>query len=527
MPAPKLNSLRRFARDESGVMIAYSVFFFLIMLIVGGIGVDFMHFEMKRTRLQNTLDRAVLAAADLQQTLDPAAVVEDYLAKASINATLSSAPTVNTGLNFRDVAAHATLNVPTQFIHMLGIDTLSAPAAAQAEEKIEAVEIALVLDVSGSMRSNNRLVNLKPAAREFIDTMLGLAAPGDVNVSIIPYNTQVNAGETLLKHYNVSNEHSYSHCVNFDTADFGTAALMTAQSLERTMHFDMFTYSSGSFPPVASDLNSPICNTAAYSEIMTMEVNGTTLKNQIDALQAGGNTSIDIGMKWAATLLDPGTRPVITQMITDGDVDAVNAGKPLGYDEPNSLKVIVVMTDGQNTSQYMLPDHMRGTMSNVLYDTDSGRRSILVAHTDGTIEYFWVDDETMNPEPYGNHDPGPKTAVRLSYQQLFAYNSVASNARYTYGPYLGLGTAWDTWYTNLPDRVNGTEKDARLQSICSAVKDNNVVVYAIGFEATANGNAQLSKCASSPSHFFNATGVSITDVFQSIAVSIAQLRLTQ
>lgn len=72
-----LRQLRRFARDEGGVMVVFSLFIMIMILMVGGIGVDTMRFEMERTRLQNTIDRAVLAAADLDQTLDAKTVVRD------------------------------------------------------------------------------------------------------------------------------------------------------------------------------------------------------------------------------------------------------------------------------------------------------------------------------------------------------------------------------------------------------------------------------------------------------------------
>ena len=44
-----------------------------------------MRYETQRTQLQYTLDRAVLAAADLDQTLDPQGVVEDYFSKAGMS----------------------------------------------------------------------------------------------------------------------------------------------------------------------------------------------------------------------------------------------------------------------------------------------------------------------------------------------------------------------------------------------------------------------------------------------------------
>jgi Flp pilus assembly protein TadG len=531
-----LHRALKFVRDESGVMIAFSVFFFLIILILAGIGVDFMHFEMKRTRLQNTLDRAVLAAADLQQPLDASAVVQDYIDKAGLDATLTSAPQVNSGLNFKDVYADAQLNVPTQFIHMLGINELTAPASAAAKEAIEGIEVVMVLDVSGSMGWDNKLVNLKPAAREFVDTVLGLAPTGKVTISIVPYNTQVNAGADLLSHYNVSTEQTYSNCVNFAASDYDSAALSTAQPLERTMHFDIWTDQERAFPPQATaasgGLTYPICPTTDFSEIMVMSNNALQLHTKINAFQASGNTSIDIGMKWASTLLDPGTRPVITSMIGTGDVAAANAGRPVSYDEPDVLKVIVVMTDGQNTEQWKLRSDRRSGDSDVYYNAAADRYSIRIGSSPN--EYYWVGDNSWNDHAYGDGPAETGSAQRLTYPELFAFNTLQWNRDNNFLPayqslYGSAGTAMADaeWYDDIIEYEHRTQKDIRLQAICDQAKANEVMIYSIGFEALPNGETQMRNCASTPSHFFDVDGVEITSAFQAIAASIAQLRLTQ
>ena len=66
-----MRRLRRFRRDEDGSMIIFTLFLILMMLMVGGMAVDLMRFETNRSRLQATLDRAVLAAADLDQKQRP------------------------------------------------------------------------------------------------------------------------------------------------------------------------------------------------------------------------------------------------------------------------------------------------------------------------------------------------------------------------------------------------------------------------------------------------------------------------
>jgi hypothetical protein len=69
--------MRTFAAGESGSLTIFSLFVVLCMLMVGGLAVDFMRQESARAKLQSTLDRAILAAADMDQQLDPTAVVQD------------------------------------------------------------------------------------------------------------------------------------------------------------------------------------------------------------------------------------------------------------------------------------------------------------------------------------------------------------------------------------------------------------------------------------------------------------------
>lgn len=111
--------MRRFRRDEDGSMIVLTLFLLVLMLILGGMAVDFMRFESRRAKLQGVTDRAVLAAADLDQELDPAAVVVDYFTKAGMAAYLDGAPTVSPDSDeFRMVSAQGKLTLNTFFLKL-------------------------------------------------------------------------------------------------------------------------------------------------------------------------------------------------------------------------------------------------------------------------------------------------------------------------------------------------------------------------------------------------------------------------
>lgn len=568
--AARTGFLRAFARDEDGAMLIFGVYAFLIILMVAGIGIDFMRFERDRSRLQATLDRAVLAAADLDQTMDPKSVVEDYFAKSGLGDYLTSV-SVDQGLGYRVVSATASTEIDTQFMHMNGVDTLVAPAAGTAEERIDGVEISLILDVSGSMNNNNRLTNLISAAQEFVDTMADNSADGDMTMSIIPYATQVAVPQTLMEQFNVSEEQRYSNCINFQSADFDTAALSYTAPYQRTMHFDPWYEFNGlngdDITLVGNDADGvslPVCEADEDRQILLMQSDPEALKAYIRNLTARGNTSIDVGMKWGTALLDPSLRPAMTTLSTIGDVPAVAATLPSNYNDGETLKVIVLMTDGQNTDQYFINDGFREGPSNVYFNNEEKAYSIYHPPVNA---YFWPDDNKGHYDrhgnwvndgnkwadhPYGeNHPPGrdkgcigsspgewscrersePGSAINLSYPDLWAHVSLKSNLFDNYYPFLHPSEANRKWYHDIRNYVETWVKNDRTERICDIAKGNNIIVFTIGFDAPSGGVDILKYCSSSDSHFFevksDVDGEKIRIVFSSIASSIRKLRLTQ
>ncbi|SLN48220.1 von Willebrand factor type A domain protein [Falsiruegeria litorea R37] len=542
---------QRFAADESGVIAIFVLFLFVIMLAVGGIGIDVMRYERDRAKLQYTMDRAVLAAADLDQSLEPEAVVREYLEKADLLQFLTSV-TVSEGLGFRNVKATAESEFPTQFMHMTGVDTLSAPAASTAEESIGGVEISMVLDVSGSMNSNNRLPNLKVAARDFVDQMVDNTEDGKLSISIIPYATQVSIPDNLMAEFNATGENAHSNCLNFRSSDFSTTTLNENAAHPRTMHFDTFTSSGSSRSdgrPYGDLVKFPVCEADSRREIMLLQKDRDTLKNFITALTARGNTSIDVGMKWGTAFLDHSMNDVVTNLIANGDIPNDFSARPHQYSDGETLKVIVLMTDGQNTSQYYLRDQYRQGDSNIWWNAEEEKYSV---YRPATNRYYWPHNREWEDHPYGNGTytetrctgtlyygncyygswvtetiTEPGSAERLTYPQLWEQTSLQYNLSKHYYPWMNDSQARDEWYYGVRSYVGSSTKNTRTQAICDAAKAQNVIVYTIGFEAPSGGLSVLKNCASSDSHFYDVDGLEISDAFASIASSIRKLRLTQ
>ena len=524
---------QRFTRAEEGSMTIFSLFLFFCMILFGGIAVDVMINENERTHIQNSSDRAVLAAANLDQTVDPKVVVKDYMAKVGIdvedediNVTeLGSFPVI-TG---RQVSVTVQRDVPTVLMHMMGIDTLPVGTISEATEAINDIEVSLVLDVSGSMGSNQKLQRMQTAAKDFVDEILAGAVDGRVSVSLVPYSTQVSAGPTLLGLMNTEHNHNYSHCVNFPADDFDELAIDHTTPLSQTAHFDPWrNYRYGRSPRTF------VCRNDAYFDIQPWTNDTESLKDQIDDFEAGGNTSIDIAVKWGAALLDPSMNGQLNSMIGSG-VPAGFSQRPFAYDRADTLKFIVVMTDGINTTQYYLEDAYKEGQSPIYRDTATGRFSSddteyrdRDGDNDWWEEYWYQPGRYWIDNPYDSDGSGSSSqAVRLDWLDVWAWMNMswrAYNMHYT--QYWDADDYWDNLY-GPRNTVSASVKDARLDEICTTAKDENVIIFAIGFEVTDYSAGVMRDCASTPNHFYRVEGLDIEYAFASIANQINQLKLTQ
>jgi len=581
---------RHFRNEEDGSIIIFSLFLFAMMLMIGGLAVDVMRAEYQRTKIQYTLDRAVLAATSLQQTVPPKEVVKDYFEKAGLSdftpddaaiilneTSYVDSDTGETRVTKRSVRVDMTQasNMPKIKTIFMGVnwkkifnignsDTteyLGTPVAATAINGVGRIEISLVLDVSGSMGDPSvsglqKIEDLRIAAKDFVDTMLPEGADLiPTSISIIPFSIQVNAGPELLDRMNVTNEQNYANCVDFSPSQFQTTEINTAIPLQRSGYF-VPHYNNGSYNYYrnkhASALNwkQRNCPMLNSRRILPLSGDRDQLKAYIDSLYAQGWTSTEIGIKWGATLLDPSMRPVVDDMITSGMVNTKFAGQPNDYvagpDEETTMKVLVAMTDGANTFSASLKPGFRDGLSNVWhhYDADQKRH------------YYWVYNENRGGNKYlvqkftkwgsrkqladGSYSkwvsaPGivPGTgdytsdAVQLTLPELYKKAS---------GPFIAsrlekrAGISESIW-KEAYSRHYMAEKDVKMQAICNAARGNKIIVYTIGFEVSDSNAAKLLQCAGGETgenkHFFRVEGNEISTAFAEIAAQLKTLRLTQ
>jgi hypothetical protein len=455
------------------------------------------------------------------------------------------------------VTAETNIKIDTIFMGMMGINSLNGGAGGIARESVQNVEISLIVDISGSMGSNSRMVNLKVAAAKFIDTVFDNQAPGTTtSISIIPYNATVVVGNELLSRLNAagspiivdpvpsivgalpaySTGHTNSTCVRFEDDDFKARAIDKDTPLTRVSHFKEGTNSFN-----VPTMGQRWCNEDRQA-ILVHSSNRTDLKDKINALSTGGWTGIDNGMKWGVALLDPALEPVLRDMVDKKVLSEDVRGRPATYDRDKTMKVVVLLTDGDNTIQRDLKDEFKFGATRVWYapslttgfDTALNRNrtrfdGYLVRMPDNDASQRWYvpgRPTTTSDDKYLAEGAIPADSNQLTYQKLYSDFAVEDLAKFLFEH---SDTAAFLAHKDAVVQTEGYDSiDDRLQDICDeANKFDDIRVFAIGFEAPQKGLDAMRGCASSIGNYFNVEGTDISKAFDSIAGQIALLRLTQ
>lgn len=328
----KMRAREGFVAGESGTLAVLSLFVFVAMLLVAGIAVDMMRHENERVRMQGAADRAVVAATMLRETpggLTPQQILTSYLTAEGLEGHIAGRiQVVENAETGRTVTVVPAGTVPTLFMRMLGVNDLPLAALAEANEAIANapdVELVMVLDVSGSMGSgaagNRRIDNMRNAAANLAEQLLQDAPPGRIAITLVPYDAWVLPPAGFLNFFpNVSGSGA---CFQF--SDFSTITNTFNRPIQRTN-----------------------CNTSAWRLVRPYLHDLDATVAAIQDLRPSGTTSIDLGVNVGAMFFDPTVGPFISQMISNGAIDPVFEGRPYAWNRPNTLRAMLLLTDGEN-----------------------------------------------------------------------------------------------------------------------------------------------------------------------------------
>lgn len=560
-----------FAADEQGSLTIFSIFLFVLLLLIAGMAVDVMHYESERVALQNATDSGILAAASMSQEASSdkeiEVLVKEYVAKAGYDPDMinvsSNIEMDGNGLDEvrRSVSASIDFQVDTMFMSMMGIDYLNGYVSGGAQEAESILEIALVLDISGSMNSNSKLSNLKRAAKDFVTSILDNNSPQNVFITIVPYNHQVYMNDDLLARINLDNNlirvrnndiKSYypngaideyetlnpnSRCARFASADFGTRRLMSGTSLDVSGVFADENFQWRINGQRNQAYSQPYnhtnwCNDF-FAQILLYENDETLLHDYIDAIVASGYTAIDYGMNWGVGMLDPSMEPVTDDMVRAGILPARVGGHPAAYNDTDVRKYVVLMTDGMNTAHIDLKDQYKAGPSRIWYSETQANgtefNGFLVEMPNNATASRWYvpgSPTSTGDDRYLSATGIPADAVQWSYHELYERFQTRDVAEYFFR--YSDPAAYSSFRDATTDTGGYGTADSRVDAICAAARANNAMeVFTVAFEAPPEAETLLQNCASKAGNYFDVEGTQISDAFTAIAVQISQLRLTE
>ena len=356
-------TVRNFAKAREGNI---AVIFALASLpVVGmmGAAVDYSRANAVKADLQSALDATALMVSKGAPNM-----TADQLQKAAqayfdgiFQTGLASGGvvTANYKSDTSTVTLAGTISVKSEFMAVLGKQFATIPVNSMASVSWGStrLRVALALDNTGSMASNNKMTALKTAAKNLLTQLQSAAKTnGDVYVAIVPFAKDVNVGSgyynakwvdfkdhngydgwddvngSCTKSYALGQTQNKANCLNnkgkWTAANHNT---WNGCVTDRDKDHDVKDTT-----PLASDATTKFpaeqygdCPTA----ILPLTYNWTALKNKIDAMQPDGNTNVGIGMAWG------------WHVLTSNEPFAAPA-EDLKY---KYNKVIILLTDGDNT----------------------------------------------------------------------------------------------------------------------------------------------------------------------------------
>ncbi len=349
MHRPFIFSGSRFARDESGnVAIVFGLTATVILLALG-IGLDVARTMNMNTRLATAADAATLAAgrAMLEGKMSDEEVID--LAKGFLHTNAKSSgrgmfgsysePVVTLDRDAGTVKIDLDVSVPTTASRISGIERLDVPVDSAGVFGQSDVEVAMALDVTGSMMDygpdgKRKIDSLKKAFRAFIAELLPEHMPDGrkVRVAVAPYSSGVNLGNYAKR---ASNNRSRDGCVIERTGGAaGTDAPLSAAAYFK-VHEDQPRDIDGT-----EGIQSYTCPNAG---IIPLTDDADTLTRAVDNYRASGSTSGHMGLQWAWNLISPDWGS-----FWGGNAmpDPYSRTKPQGEKRPELIKAIILMSDG-------------------------------------------------------------------------------------------------------------------------------------------------------------------------------------
>lgn len=325
-------SYKHFIRDTRGNAAMIFGLIMVPLLLVGAFAIDSSRHLSSNQHLQAAIDAASLAGAraleDATKTDADIIAIAQGAYKANLLGTHGDVDCQDSVVTVdRDggtVSVSAACKTPTLLGASLTREDMDSINQSTARANITQLDLALMLDVSGSM-GGQKLTDLKAAAKQAAATLVTPNTGDRVRVSFVSYASSVNAG--------IYGNPSLGRPVNDDSDGDGLAKVCVS---ERT--------GSAAWNDDDPELGKWVGDDATScpnSSLLPLTNDLTVFNAAIDSLSAGGMTAGHLGVAWSWYLIAP-----------DWDKIWPTASAPHDYTEPHTIKAVILMTDGQFNRSY-------------------------------------------------------------------------------------------------------------------------------------------------------------------------------
>jgi Flp pilus assembly protein TadG len=191
----KRRTVGHFFKDRGGAFAIQFALMVVPLTAATGLAIDGGRAFLARFELSSALDSAALAvgstSSDDNAVLNAVAqkfVDENFKQAPPGSVRLTLTPTKNV------VTLSGTVDVDTVFMPIMGVNHVNVSAEAEVRRGGGNVEVALVLDSTGSM-AGQRMTDLKAAAKDLVDIVVSDSqSPWYSRLALISYGDNVNAG---------------------------------------------------------------------------------------------------------------------------------------------------------------------------------------------------------------------------------------------------------------------------------------------------------------------------------------------
>lgn len=321
---------RTFFSDRKGSVTYIFAFSSLPLLGCAGVAIDYARAVKVQSIVQSAVDSTTLMAAREASKMDAAALsaltTPYFRALMSQHKDFVAADPAVTKSD-KSVTLSTAGTVKTHFAGLFGWPEWAVAAASQANFNTRKIELAMVLDNTGSMGSKGKLGELKKASHALLNTLEASAVkPDQIKVALVPYTTRVNLGTadknavwltntptgTMTHSYKVpANRLDWEGCIADRDTGYNNSTLAVGV-LEKSK-----------YPMVDCHGN--------LAKVMPLTSNWTQLHARVDEMKAAGNTNITIGAQWGYEMLS-GAAP-----FAEASAD------------PTVERFMILLTDGENT----------------------------------------------------------------------------------------------------------------------------------------------------------------------------------